>query len=39
LLRAWQEQRTSPEETFQNFATRHSEAELAALTEREPVDA
>jgi ferredoxin-nitrite reductase len=39
LLRAWQEQRVSPEETFQAFATRHSEAELAALTEREPVDA
>jgi ferredoxin-nitrite reductase len=39
LLRAWQEQRASPEETFQNFATRHSEAELAALTEREPVEA
>jgi ferredoxin-nitrite reductase len=39
LLRAWQDRRGGPQETFQAFATRHSEAELAALTRRETVAA
>jgi hypothetical protein len=39
LLSAWQEQRSGPDETFQLFTTRHSEAELAALSERLPVEA
>ena len=39
LLIAWQAERTGPDETFQAFTARHSEAELAALTERQPVEA
>jgi ferredoxin-nitrite reductase len=39
LLSAWQDQRFGPEETFQAFTTRHSEADLAALTERLPIEA
>jgi ferredoxin-nitrite reductase len=39
LLAAWQTGRAGPEETFQLFSARHSEAELAALTERQPVEA
>jgi ferredoxin-nitrite reductase len=39
LLIAWQAERTGPEETFQSFTARHSEADLAALTERQPVEA
>ena len=39
LLTAWQCQRTAPDETFQSFTARHSDAELAALTERQPVEA
>jgi ferredoxin-nitrite reductase len=39
LLAAWQDQRSAPDETFQAFTTRHSEVELAALTERLPVEA
>ncbi len=39
LLTAWQTERSGPEETFQAFTTRHSEAELAAMADRVPVDA
>jgi ferredoxin-nitrite reductase len=39
LLTAWQEQRQNPDEAFQAFANRHSELELAALTERLTVEA
>jgi ferredoxin-nitrite reductase len=39
LLAAWQSRRIAPEETFQSFTSRHSEAELAAMTERQPVEA
>ena len=39
LLTAWQEQRHDPQETFQSFTLRHSEPELARLTERLAVDA
>ncbi len=39
LLSAWQERRRSPDETFQSFAGRLSEPELAGLTERVPVEA
>jgi ferredoxin-nitrite reductase len=39
LLTAWQEQRHGPAETFQAFVSRHSEPELAALTERVAVEA
>jgi hypothetical protein len=39
LLTAWQDQRSGPDETFQSFTARHSEAELAALSERLPVEA
>jgi hypothetical protein len=39
LLTAWQEQRHSPAETFQAFVSRHSEPELAALTERVAIEA
>jgi ferredoxin-nitrite reductase len=39
LLAAWQKRRSGPEETFQAFTTRHSEAELAALATRETVEA
>jgi ferredoxin-nitrite reductase len=39
LLAAWRDRRIEPNETFQAFTARHSEAELAALAEwsREPI--
>lgn len=39
LLSAWQLHRTAPDETFQSFTARHSEVELAALTERVLIEA
>jgi ferredoxin-nitrite reductase len=39
LLIAWQSERAGPEETFQSFTARQTDAELAALTERQPVEA
>jgi ferredoxin-nitrite reductase len=39
LLTAWQTRRDTPDETFQSFTARHTEAELAALTECQPVEA
>jgi ferredoxin-nitrite reductase len=37
LLSAWQDQRFGPEETFQAFTTRHSEAE-PRRSDRAPAD-